>query len=165
MELRADPNIGDPNGLHPLTFAVAHMHLEVANVLFESGVDARAAVCACEVLAMWAPDPATRRRAFKAVEHIDEEAFAFHKTAYTIARAEHEVKCAQLHAGHLDSSNADVRFSAVCGLAEHALAGLVHASKLAVCLADPDCRVRKATVEAFAAMGKSFDIDKAGITP
>lgn len=62
LELDADPNVSDSLGIRPLTYAAGNGHEAVVAALIEGRADARARVGANEVLGMFAPLPAERRR-------------------------------------------------------------------------------------------------------
>ncbi|CAJ1337953.1 unnamed protein product [Effrenium voratum] len=180
LELDADPNIPDTLGIRPLTYAAGNGHQEVVQALIAGKADARAEVGANEVLAMFSPNRAERRRCIDTVRALDEEQTGgVHRQAISRALLQHTTsRCQALTSALSDADNAELRLGVVRELrsllhalvdhnqklqssgadnAQEFLAVGQHARSLAPYLADPDPRVRLAVVEAVTSIG-DFDL-------
>lgn len=162
LDLRADPNAADSNGLRPLTYAIANGHEEAAEVLLRCGADKRAMNGAGKLLELWSDTRATRVQALEEILQLGAESLLFHEEALRHARAFHDTASVAALVQHLDALSPEVRLHAVRELQEHHIYALPYVAKLALCLSDNDGRVRQATVEALGTFG-TISLERAGI--
>ncbi|CAE7244746.1 ift122 [Symbiodinium sp. CCMP2592] len=131
LELDADPNIPDTLGIRPLTYAAGNGHDEVVQTLIAGKADVRAQRGANEVLAMFSPNRAERRRCIDFVRALDEaETGGVHSQAISRALLQHTTSRCQDLTSALDADNAELRLEVVRELRSLLHALVDHRNKL-----------------------------------
>lgn len=131
LELDADPNIPDTLGIRPLTYAAGNGHEEVVQTLIAGKANADAQKGANEVLAMFSPNRAERRRCIDFVRALDEaETGGVHSQAISRALLQHTTSRCQDLTSALDADNAELRLEVVRELRSLLHALVDHRNKL-----------------------------------